>query len=106
MREVFLVSAVVGRVVEVESIGVGGCTRRPVLDFRPAGGVIVTDVGPSCQVTPRRVVPARFSWVCANDGWGPVVRNAECGRDAGVRGCVVSRVVEVEFIGVRGCLEE
>ena len=32
---------VVGRVVEVEFIGVRGRTRRPVLDFRPTVGVIV-----------------------------------------------------------------
>ena len=30
-----------GRVAEVESNGVSGCTRRPVLDFRPIGGVSV-----------------------------------------------------------------
>ena len=35
-------------------------------------------------------------------GGGPVVRNAESGRGLGCCGCVVGRVVEVEFIGVRG----
>ena len=32
---------VVGRVAQVESNGIRGCTRPPVLDFRPAGGVSV-----------------------------------------------------------------
>ena len=57
---------VVGRVVEVEFIGVRGRTRGPVLDFRPAGGVIVvaragtsTYVTPSWQVARRRVVSPR-----------------------------------------------
>ena len=49
---------VVGRVVEVESIGVRGRTRRPVLDFRPTVGALL-------------------------GGYAPVVRNAVCGR--GVR---------------------
>jgi len=55
---------VVGRVVEVEFVGVRGRTRRPVLDFRPTVGVIVaacavpaTYVAPSWQVASRRVVP-------------------------------------------------
>ena len=55
---------VVGRVVEVESVGVRGRTRRPVLDFRPTVGVIVaacavpaTSVAPHWQVASRRVVP-------------------------------------------------
>ena len=53
---------VVGRVVEVESVGVRGRTRRPVLDFRPAVGIVVaavpaTYVAPHWQVASRRVVP-------------------------------------------------
>ena len=66
---------VVGRVVEVESVGAGGCARRPVLDFRRTGGVIVavcadpaTSVTPSWQVAPRRGGFPGFSWVYANDG--------------------------------------
>ena len=51
---------VVGRVVEVESVGVGGRTRRPVLDFRPTVGVIVAAcAGPATSVTPRWLVAAR-----------------------------------------------
>ena len=43
---------VVGRVVEVESVGVRGRTRRPVLDFRPAVGIVVA-AGPASYVAPR-----------------------------------------------------
>ena len=44
---------VVGRVVEVEFIGVCGGTRRPVLDFRPTVGVIVAArAGPATYVAP------------------------------------------------------
>ena len=44
---------VVGRVVEVEFIGVCGRTRRPVLDFRPAGGaIVVACAGPAVYVAP------------------------------------------------------
>ena len=43
---------VVGRVVEVESIGVCGRTRRPVLDFRPAVGIVVAAV-PATYVAAR-----------------------------------------------------
>ena len=43
---------VVGRVVEVESVGVRGRTRRPVLDFRPAVGIVVAAV-PATYVAPR-----------------------------------------------------
>ena len=42
---------VVGRVVEVEFIGVRGRTRRPVLDFRSTVGVIVVVcAGPATDV--------------------------------------------------------
>ena len=76
---------VVGRVVEVESIGVRGCTRRPVLDFRPTVGVIVavcagpaTSVAPSWQIAPCRVVSPRGFHGCAPMmGAGVVVRNAD-----------------------------
>ena len=45
---------VVGRVVEVESVGVRGRTRRPVLDFRPTVGVIVAACAvPATYVAPR-----------------------------------------------------
>ena len=55
---------VVGRVVEVEFVGVCGRTRRPVLDFLPTVGVIVaavpaTYVAPHWQVAPRRVISPR-----------------------------------------------
>ena len=43
---------VVGRVVEVESVGVCGRTRRPVLDFLPAVGIVVAAV-PATYVAPR-----------------------------------------------------
>ena len=43
---------VVGRVVEVEFVGVCGRTRRPVLDFRPAVGIVVAAV-PATSVAPR-----------------------------------------------------
>ena len=92
---------VVGRVVEVESIGVRGCTRCPVLDF-PTVGVIVaacagpaTSVAPSWQVAPRRVVSPRGFRGCAPMmGGAVVVRNAESG------GAVL---VEVDERAVFGC---
>ena len=76
---------VVGRVVEVEFVGVCGRTRRPVLDFRPTVGVIVaacagpaTSVAPSWQVASRRVIPSRGFHGCAPMmGAGVVVRDAE-----------------------------
>ena len=43
---------VVGRVMEVEFVGVCGRTRRPVLDFRPAVGIVVA-AGPATYVAPR-----------------------------------------------------
>ena len=76
---------VVGRVVEVESIGVRGRTRRPVLDFRPTVGVIVaacavpaTYVAPHWQVAARRVISPRGFHGCAPMmGATVLVRNAE-----------------------------
>ena len=76
---------VVGRVVEVESVGVRGRTRRPVLDFRRTGGVIVaacagpaTSVAPSWKVASRRVISPRGFHGCAPMmGAVAVVRNAE-----------------------------
>ena len=63
---------VVGRVVEVESVGVRGRTRRPVLDFRPTVGVIVaacavpaTYVAPHWQAASRRVISPRGFHECA-----------------------------------------
>ena len=74
---------VVGRVVEVESVGVRGRTRRPVLDFRPAVGIVVaavpaTYVAPRWQVASRRVISPRGFYGCAPMmGAVVVVRNAE-----------------------------
>ena len=74
---------VVGRVVEVEFVGVCGRTRRPVLDFRPAVGIVVaavpaTYVAPRWQVASRRVISPRGFHGCAPMmGAGVVVRNAE-----------------------------
>ena len=67
---------VVGRVVEVESIGVRGCTRRPVLDFRPTVGVIVAARAASATPMwplltghdPPDAFRPGFSWACANGG--------------------------------------
>ena len=51
---------VVGRVLEVESVGVRGRTRRPVLDFRRTVGVIVAAcAGPANSVAARWQVAAR-----------------------------------------------
>ena len=48
-----LCGCVVGRVVEVEFIGVRGRTRRPVLDFRPTVNVIVAAcAGPATYGAP------------------------------------------------------
>ena len=101
---------VVGRVEEVEFVGVCGRTRRPVLDFRRTVGVIVaacagpaTYVAPHWQVAARRVVSPRGFHGCAPMmGATVVVRNTECGPYLGFCECVVGRVVEVEFVGVRG----
>ena len=76
---------VVGRVVEVEFVGVCGRTRRPVLDFRPTVGVIVaacagpaTSVAPSWQVASRRVIsPRGFPGCAPMMGAAVVVRKAE-----------------------------
>ena len=86
---------VVGRVVEVESIGIRGCTRRPLLDFHPAathhhgGACCPRDLfGPELTVTPRRwlrpgcpqcgVWPGRETgWCAPMMGGAVVVRNAE-----------------------------
>ena len=43
---------VVGRVVEVESIGVRGRTRRPVLDFRTVSVIVAACAGPATYVAP------------------------------------------------------
>ena len=74
---------VVGRVVEVEFVGVCGRTRRPVLDFRPAVRIVVaavpaTSVAPSWQVASRRVIsPRGFPGCAPMMGAVVVVRNAE-----------------------------
>ena len=76
---------VVGRVAEVESVGVRGRTRRPVLDFRPTVGVIVaacavpaTYAAPHWQVASRRVISPRGFHGCAPMmGAVVVVRKAE-----------------------------
>ena len=66
---------VVGRVVEVEFIGVRGRTRRSVLDFRPTVGVMVaacagpaTYMGPLGRSRPAGWFHPRVSWVCTNGG--------------------------------------
>ena len=81
---------VVGRIVEVEFVGVRGRTRRPVLDFRPTVGVIVaacavpaTYAAPHWHVASRRVISPRGFHGCAPMmGAVVVVRNAECGPGA------------------------
>ena len=64
--------------VEVEFVGVRGCTRRPVLDFRPTVGVIVAacagpaaSVAPRWQVASRRVLSA-WSFMGVRQSWVPV----------------------------------
>ena len=70
---------VVGRVAEVECNGVRGCTRRPVLDFRPTGGVsVAARAAPATSMCPPfdRSRPAGWQrpglpWVDTNGGLGP-----------------------------------
>ena len=57
---------VVGRVVEVESIGVRGRTRRPVLGFRPTVGVIVA----ACAA-PRDLCGPHLTGHAPPDGYAP-----------------------------------
>ena len=81
--------------MEVESIGVRGRTRRPVLDFRPTVGVIVaacavpaTYAAPRWQVASRRVIsPRGFYGSASMMGAVVVVRNAQSGPAPGFRGC-------------------
>ena len=110
---------VVGRVVEVEFIGVRGRTRRPVLDFRPTGGIIpvacagpATYVAPSWRVAPRRVVSPR-GFVGVHQWWVQVVvvRNAEYSRvgsgltyekaPAAQRSCCAAGACCVKLLGRR-----
>ena len=66
---------VVGRVAEVESIGVRGCTRPPVLDFRLTGGVsVAARATPATSMCPKVTGPAPPGGNAPGcRGWTPMV---------------------------------
>ena len=97
---------VVGRVVEVESVGVRGRTRRPVLDFRPTVGVIVAVcAGPATYVAlVGRSCPAGWFRPGVRGctpmmGGGLVVRNVE----SGGAGLLSGIFIAVDERAVFGC---
>ena len=89
---------VVGRVVEVESIGVRGRTRRPVLDF-PTVGVIVA----ACAAPPRDLCGPHLTAHLPPGGVAPVVPQCEGWPGRGIGGCapILGPAVGVHKAGIR-----